>query len=207
MRPLYDDLVPLIVPPTGTKSTYYGNLSLRAQWRRAVEDLRKARRLIIIGYSFPRNDLQTRHFIAGAVKQKQVTIVDYRAEVIDEVKMFLPEAVFARSFSGPSAVDDYVNDHCGDIVRWSVDSTASMAGGWVTALSVNGTDVLDSSSTVHTRPWNNGDSSQAVQWLEDQVEQRWPGIQREATHYRPPSATESMALAQMAYVPRGSSRG
>ncbi len=30
-RAVYDDLVPLIIPPTGTKSGYYGNLSLRAQ--------------------------------------------------------------------------------------------------------------------------------------------------------------------------------
>jgi len=46
---LYDDLVPMIVPPTTTKNPYYGNTVLRAQWRRAHQALRTAREIVIVG--------------------------------------------------------------------------------------------------------------------------------------------------------------
>ena len=64
---LYDDLKPMIVPPTGTKNLYYSSSGLRAQWRKAGEALRNASSVTLFGYSFPATDLAARHFFAGNV--------------------------------------------------------------------------------------------------------------------------------------------
>lgn len=50
---LLDDLEPLLIPPTATKSTFYSNQSLRAQWRRASLALAAADELVVVGFSFP----------------------------------------------------------------------------------------------------------------------------------------------------------
>lgn len=134
-RALYDDLQPMIVPPTGTKATYYAGTSLRAQWRRAAEDLRNASSVTLIGYSFPATDLATRHFFASAAAGKEVTVVDRNASVAETVQDLSDEAAAVNVFSGPSALSDYVGSECGDLYRWGVDSqqpdgTWDPSGGW-----------------------------------------------------------------------------
>lgn len=53
------DLVPLMIPPTLDKSSFYVNNSLRAQWKMAAEALRVAAHVYVIGYSCPPTDLAT----------------------------------------------------------------------------------------------------------------------------------------------------
>lgn len=57
------DKVPLIVPPTSEKTTYFQHEKLRLIWRRAAEALSRAERVYFVGYSLPRTDLGIRFFL------------------------------------------------------------------------------------------------------------------------------------------------
>lgn len=56
-----------IIPPLSTKSPFYANRVVRALWRQAFEGLRRAGRVIVIGYSFPPEDLTAIAMIRRAV--------------------------------------------------------------------------------------------------------------------------------------------
>lgn len=122
-RAIYDDLQPMIVPPTGTKAVYYSGTSLRAQWRRAAEDLRNASSVTLIGYSFPATDLATRNFFASAAVGKDMIVVDKNGSVAETVKELLGGTAAVRVFDGPLALRDYVGSECGTLYRWGGDST------------------------------------------------------------------------------------
>lgn len=97
---MYADLEAMIVPPTGTKATYYGNRSIRAQWRAAFDKLRSSGHLIIVGYSFPKTDQVIRSFMSTANVDGTVTVVDRRPQAAEVVQAMLPRADI-RSFDGP----------------------------------------------------------------------------------------------------------
>lgn len=103
---LYDDLTPLIVPPTLSKSSYYSGLMLRAQWRKAHEAIRSASRLTVIGYSFPPSDLTVRHFLASARSDAKLTVVDLGHASGDAVRNLLPGRSI-EEFVGETAVEDF----------------------------------------------------------------------------------------------------
>lgn len=126
-RALFDDLQPMIVPPTGTKAAYYSSTSLRAQWRRAAEDLRNASSVTVIGNSFPPTDLATRALFASNIACKDVIVVDRQEVAAGTVKKLLDERTNVRSFHGNSALSDYVESECGDLYRWGSDH---QSGGW-----------------------------------------------------------------------------
>lgn len=54
---------PLIIPPTLDKSAYFQHESLRWLWYRAGEAIKKARRVICMGYSLPDSDLTMAQFL------------------------------------------------------------------------------------------------------------------------------------------------
>lgn len=121
-RSIYDDLHPMIVPPTGTKEAYYSSSSLRAQWRRAAEDLRNASSVTLIGYSFPATDLATRHLFATNVPNCDVVVVDRDGKVAGTVEKLLGGGRRVKPFDGPTALNEYVDSECGDLWRWGTDS-------------------------------------------------------------------------------------
>lgn len=57
------DKVPLIVPPTTEKVTYFQHETIRQVWSRAAQALADASRLYCIGYSLPETDLSVRFFL------------------------------------------------------------------------------------------------------------------------------------------------
>jgi|GEM_PF-3435811 len=197
---LYDDLVPMIVPPTTTKNPYYGNTALRAQWRRAHDAMCAARKVVIIGFSFPSSDLQVRHFMATAVAPStNVIVVDRRPESVSTVRGLLPQAGEITSFIGDSAVSDYVNASCGDLIRWGMIYEPD---GWDVALTVNGSNVLDEAVTL-TKPWRSQDGSSIGSWLKAEVARRWPSIDvEEATSDPDQPANASGHLSRIAYIPK-----
>ena len=132
---MFDDLQPMIVPPTGTKNAFYSNAGLRAQWRRAAASLSRASTVTVIGYSFPATDLATRQFFSASLPNVPVTVVDRSARTADTVEdMVTGDAPFSR-FMGDNAVADYVDADCGDVVRWGVEY---ISGGNVPWVEVNG---------------------------------------------------------------------
>lgn len=57
---------PIIVPPVLEKGAFIGD-ALASVWKRALDSLRKAERIVVYGYSFPATDAQTRAFFMRAV--------------------------------------------------------------------------------------------------------------------------------------------
>lgn len=111
-EPLYSDLVPLIIPPTVSKSSYYSGLALRAQWRTAHDALQEARQITIIGYSFPPSDLTVRHFLSGARRDAEVTVVDVRNQAVEAVREVLPGRN-VRGIVGPEPLAQLVGGSIG----------------------------------------------------------------------------------------------
>jgi hypothetical protein len=162
---LYDDLAPLIVPPTGTKAPYYGNRSLRAQWHKAFKQLKRAETVTVIGYSFPASDLVTRHFCASAGLRCPVTVVDYRREAAEPIQQLAPAAQVSV-VAGEDALSSYVDSACGDLVHWAAVRTDE---GYISRLFVNGHDLL---------PGQSPDPDQVTARLraERWIDERWPGV-------------------------------
>lgn len=132
---LYDDLEPMIVPPTGTKSAYYSSAGLRAQWRRAAEAMTHASSVTIIGYSFPPTDLAARHFFAGNLPKVPVTVVDRSSDAASTIHRLSAIRSAPVGFHGPNAVQEYVQRTCGDVLRWNADVDGSLLVPW---MEVNG---------------------------------------------------------------------
>ena len=186
-RHLYDDLVPMIVPPTHTKNAFYQNRALRAQWRSAHTALAEAEELLIIGFSFPPGDLQVRHFVASALKaDARITVVDLDNDVVNTLRAFLPGNHEVSTYLGPNCVMDYVNAHCGDLIRWSCMSTDD---GWDAFISVNG-EAHAPSQDSHLRPFDRSDNSSSVrEWLIRELQARWPSLNVERPITEPGAKT------------------
>lgn len=87
--PAFRDKVPMIVPPTGAKGTYYANLVLRSQWRLAAAALRQSREMTVIGYSMPQTDSLVLGMVAGEFRGGILRIVDLRPNLGKELKGLL----------------------------------------------------------------------------------------------------------------------
>lgn len=83
------DKSPLIVPPTAVKTRFYGNDTLRAQWRIAAEALRNAEELHIMGYSAPGSDLLVRGLVGTNFRGRRIIAVDPQEQVVERLKAFL----------------------------------------------------------------------------------------------------------------------
>ncbi|MDR4485793.1 MAG: hypothetical protein R3B95_21835, partial [Nitrospirales bacterium] len=80
-------LMPILIPPTGTKRFHeYGEIFKRL-WREAEDKLRNAARLVIIGYSFPSTDTHAfsllDSFVPTRNSNKMIEIIDPNPESIE----------------------------------------------------------------------------------------------------------------------------
>jgi hypothetical protein len=165
---LYDGLVPMVIPPTSVKNVFYRNLALRAQWRRASQRLKKADRLIIIGYSLPKTDLQMRQFIATSAREiPAIVVVDRAAEPAEEVATLLPGRV--TTFSGDAAIRQFVAATCRSVLQsWiRVEPTDSSL---IAELFLNQEPVWRSD------PLTADDMDAARETARQEAERRWPGV-------------------------------
>lgn len=105
------DKVPLIVPPTTEKVAYFQHETIRHAWALAGEALRKASRLVCIGYSFPFTDLSIRFFLndARAAGPTPLTIVNKASGIEAHYKNLLGDAYPVEAqFDGEEAVKKFV---------------------------------------------------------------------------------------------------
>lgn len=144
---LYDDLKPMIVPPTGTKNLYYSSSGLRAQWRKAREALRNASSVTLVGYSFPATDLAARHFFAGNVPKVPITVVDRNPHVGASVVGLAGSNPRVSNFSGDDAVERYVSSACGDVLQWDADHDNA---GFVPWMELNGVKRTAPGDKIHS---------------------------------------------------------
>lgn len=196
---LFDDLVPLIIPPTSSKSSFYSNFSLRAQWRKAAETLRNAKSLTIIGYSFPPSDLGARHFVTDSLQSVPVTIVDYNREIADRTEQFLSGERNIEKFSGEDAVKNFVNKRCGQLIKWGIEYGPN---GWQPYINVNGEDALRHLAQPAVSSHLAADDKHALGWVEIEVLHRWPTIREHALLDHGADHT----LAQLAYISSAENR-
>lgn len=195
------DLEPLIIPPTGTKGTFYSNRALQAQWRDAFSRLSGACQLTIIGYSFPASDLGARHFVANALPPDlPITIVDYSNETAQRIMAFLGESHAYEVHTGATAVKNFVELRTGDLVEWGFRSanglllphlrvnhkphpTAEKAWlGKTFASREEGSPIVDTMleqlypglSSKGLSSWSNGDDLLDSKFAITQVSKRWP---------------------------------
>jgi hypothetical protein len=105
---LFDDKIPMIVPPTGVKNAWYGNLAMRALWRRADKTLSGCDRLVVIGYSFPATDQLIRHMVTQSWGPgRDAVVVDRSPAPAAALATLLRQSV-DDTYTGDQAVDRFV---------------------------------------------------------------------------------------------------
>jgi hypothetical protein len=106
------DKVPYIVPPTGAKTSFFNNETIRAQWRVAEKFLRGGQ-LVIMGYSLPEADRLMRRFLSDAplMPPVEITLVDCNPEIAEHFRESLPNFTFNNIWCGtPDAIERFANE-------------------------------------------------------------------------------------------------
>ena len=164
---IYDDLSPLIIPPTNSKSVFYNHRALRAQWHNAYEVLRAADRLIVMGYSLPPTDLQVRTMLGMALREgTEVIVIDRCPEVAERWK-HLRRDLHVQGIHGDAPVADYVEAQCEYVATWraTVDQPPS------------GEQHLTVQGRLHeTRPWTREPSP--IEAAMGMLVQSWPSMEK-----------------------------
>lgn len=137
---LHADLSPYIVPPTATKTTYYGNLSMRAQWINSFNALRDSSEVVIMGFSFPDTDLAIRHYFTQGLTAKRITVVDMNRKLKKKIREITGKRVKVEQYT---SLSEYALENCGSIVSWRIE---------------------DSSGVPHPQIFVNGASLPEVRW-------------------------------------------
>ncbi|MEO8234608.1 MAG: hypothetical protein ABI549_04270 [Flavobacterium sp.] len=103
--------MPLIIPPVHDKEyDFYGDI-FSTLWSKAEEDITKAKKIILIGYSFPITDIRTNNLFKNAFLKRdtipQVIIVNPNSALIEE--RFIYE--FGISKENITVYNEYFDDN------------------------------------------------------------------------------------------------
>lgn len=111
---LLSDKVPLIMPPALDKSAFFQHESLRSMWFRAGEAIRRASRVICIGYSLPISDLTMVQFLKNSAPSTPIPflIVDLADKVQHFTRIIGNGYQFAQDQIGVDCVPKYVVNSC-----------------------------------------------------------------------------------------------
>jgi len=103
------DKVPFVVPPTGTKSSFFNNETIRAQWSVASEFLRPCQ-LVVMGYSLPEADHLMRLFLDQTVAGN-ITLVNCDPDIGAHFRRLLPRSrIVDEPWVGtPDAIERFVS--------------------------------------------------------------------------------------------------
>jgi len=107
------DKLPLIVPPTATKSAYFNNETIRSQWLLARQSIEEAENLYCIGYSFPETDVMVRSLIAWSAKRGTLCYpVNPDPEIAKRLTIIFEEDQVDTAYVGsPKAVQDFAAEY------------------------------------------------------------------------------------------------
>lgn len=114
---LVADKVPTLILPAATKTPFYRNRLLAAQWVQASKALRQADELILMGYSAPPTDLTVSTLITTQFNGDAIIPVNQDPAVIDRAgklgsKVKPPEVV--DEFVATDAIDRWVATFASD---------------------------------------------------------------------------------------------
>lgn len=116
---------PFIVPPVTTKAALYANPVTKEVWTRARRALRKARRVVLIGYSFSPVDTTAAGLLADALAGRNdvsLEVVDLNADAVaDELERAGFEVPAMARHGGDDAVERFVSGYVEATARHVVD--------------------------------------------------------------------------------------
>ncbi|MDB4954243.1 MAG: hypothetical protein JWO36_1812 [Myxococcales bacterium] len=110
---LLADKVPMVVPPTATKSVFYDNATLRCQWQLAADALAQADELVLIGYSLPPSDTVVRSLLRTTFRGESVIAVDLGRAVVAQARSIFGDRVVDAYCGHGEAVAAFVRATCG----------------------------------------------------------------------------------------------
>ncbi len=105
------DKYPFLVPPIYDQSSLLTHETIRAHWLQSGQLLRKARRLVCMGYSLPPSDIIMHHFLRTSLGQDvEVEVVDESRDVVENYRHALggTSAQVRGSFAGPGAIERFI---------------------------------------------------------------------------------------------------
>lgn len=105
------DKTPLVIPPTFGKSSFFQNETILTIWRNAWRAVADADRVICIGYSLPRSDLDMVHLLRGvSFRPGRVTVVNQDPNAPNRYQDLL-QGVDVEAFGdGPDVVAEFVSN-------------------------------------------------------------------------------------------------
>lgn len=105
------DKTPLVIPPTFGKSSFFQNETILTIWRNAWQAVANADRLICIGYSLPRSDLNMVHLLRGvSFRPGRVLVVNQDPNAANRYRDLL-QGVDVEAFGdGPDVVAKFVSN-------------------------------------------------------------------------------------------------
>ena len=102
------DRVPYIVPPTGFKSTFFNNETLRAQWAVGHKLCLEAGNMVVLGYSLPPSDLMMRTFLHEVTDGRSIALVNRDGAVGERFGRLLPGTrVDGETFVGDGQIQAF----------------------------------------------------------------------------------------------------
>jgi hypothetical protein len=105
------DKTRLVIPPTFGKSSFFQSETILTIWRNAWQAITDADRLICIGYSLPRSDLNMVHLLRGvSFRSGQVLVVNRDPSVLNQYRDLL-QGIDVETFGdGPDVVPEFVSN-------------------------------------------------------------------------------------------------
>lgn len=99
------DKVPLIIPPTVHKETFFKNELIQSLWRDAWRSLQNCEEIYFLGYSLPKSDNLMKSFLQTAIKSNKIRrliVVNTDSSVIENYKSLAPDKpnIFDFQFVG-----------------------------------------------------------------------------------------------------------
>lgn len=132
--------VPLIVPPSAAKSSYYRNPITREMWQQAATKLGTADRVVIMGYSLPLTDLTFGSMFRRAVVERDVPIVvvdPSSADVAERITKMGAAPDRITEINGADAIAIFTKNWARELGTETIrdlasdgDPSAPMAVGW-----------------------------------------------------------------------------
>ncbi len=107
-------LVPLVIPPTPAKSTYFENETVRELWWVARAALESADEVWLVGYSLPTGDQQMAALLASTCAGKTIVPVNTDERVADRIREAVARAEVRADFLGG---DDAVKRATGSLTK------------------------------------------------------------------------------------------
>lgn len=191
-RHLYADLDPLVVPPTSSKSSFYGNEALRALWHAAADALRTADELVVIGYSFPASDQQVTALIRTTLPPGATIRVVTRDSDVPRRAAGAFQQHDVEELVDEDAAAAYVEQTCGHVIEWSHTSEDPGVREWLSTPNGEATRMANYQDRDLT-----GDISQHAS---GELARTWPSVSR--TWRRKPFGDDGQRARYQAYVPR-----